>query len=751
MIIANGSGLRQKGIELERHADGMTSGNEQRNDVERDCGPASASGLRTEELYRSVFDNMTDGFGLHEAVCERSGRMTDYRFLDINPAFETLTGLSREVVIGRRVTEIMASGEPAFWIEKYGSVVATGIPLHFEKYSESLKRHFEVHAYRVSPTRFAVIFRDVTERHLLQARLGAMARFPAENPNPVLRVDSEGVITYANAASGVFLDVWGTAKGLRVPRLWLRRVRKVLQINKLRRWELAAGPRVFSVIAAPVGEHGYVNLYANEITAQKEEERKRKETAAATASARAALDTIQAMWEGIVLIDREGYILSVNPAVTALTDVKAGDVVGRRAEKLLPMMLKGSDLEAVKAALPQIRSGQSPKLPPVAFVRPNGERVLVAPSVSFIRPRQGRGRMTVLTLKDVTDLHEANALLERVFDNTHILIAYLDTDFTFMRVNRAYAEAVGREPGFFVGRNHFELYPNDENERIFSEVVQTGKPFVIHEKAFVYPGDPEGRATYWDWSLSPVFDADGGVDGLIFCLLDVTQRKEAELALEAHRERLRALASEVSLAEERERRRLANELHDQASQTLTLAKFRLQHLGTLLDTDEARRIFEEALELFGEASEQVRSFTFELSPPILYRVGLDAALEWLVERFQRRHGVAATFTSEGDCRHVSETTAVFMFQSVRELLNNAGKHADATCVTVIGEDLDGIIRISVRDDGKGFDPAAVEAESRTRNSFGLFSISERMRHIGGRVEIESAPGQGACVSLSAPR
>ena len=135
-------------------------------------------------------------------------------------------------------------------------------------------------------------------------------------------------------------------------------------------------------------------------------------------------------------------------------------------------------------------------------------------------------------------LRLTNELLERMFSSTHILTAYMDRDCNFIRVNRAYAQADGREPEFFVGKNHFDLYPHEENERIFRRVVATGEPFFVHAKPFVYPEHPERGVTYWDWSLEPVLDTQGSVTGIVLILLDVTQHRRAEEQLEAERRRL---------------------------------------------------------------------------------------------------------------------------------------------------------------------------------------------------------------------
>ena len=118
--------------------------------------------------------------------------------------------------------------------------------------------------------------------------------------------------------------------------------------------------------------------------------------------------------------------------------------------------------------------------------------------------------------------------LQTIYDNTYMLFAYLDRDFNFIRVNRAYAGADGKHPDFFIGRNYFNLYPNDENEAIFRRVIESGEPYIAQAKPFAYPDYPESGITYWDWTLVPVLSAEKELKGLILTLLDVTERKRAE-------------------------------------------------------------------------------------------------------------------------------------------------------------------------------------------------------------------------------
>lgn len=155
---------------------------------------------------------------------------------------------------------------------------------------------------------------------------------------------------------------------------------------------------------------------------------------------------------------------------------------------------------------------------------------------------------SVGTVQDITEqievankLREAHQLLETVFDNTHIMIAYFDSRFRFIRVNNAYAKADNKEPSYFPGKNHFDLYPNEENEEIFRKVVETGEPYFVFAKPFTYANFKKRGETYWDWSLIPIKNSDGEVDGLILSLLNVTERVKAETALKQSEQKFKNL------------------------------------------------------------------------------------------------------------------------------------------------------------------------------------------------------------------
>ncbi|MBF0283544.1 MAG: PAS domain-containing protein [Magnetococcales bacterium] len=135
-----------------------------------------------------------------------------------------------------------------------------------------------------------------------------------------------------------------------------------------------------------------------------------------------------------------------------------------------------------------------------------------------------------------SELRTSNSFLEMLFNTTHLSIAFLDQEFNFIRVNRAYAKAGGEDPEFFIGKNHFALYPDAANEAIFRRVAESGEPFSINAKPLAFPDHLEWGTTYWDWTLHPVLDASGEVEWLIFTLRDVTENKRSEFFLRKAKE-----------------------------------------------------------------------------------------------------------------------------------------------------------------------------------------------------------------------
>jgi signal transduction histidine kinase len=210
---------------------------------------------------------------------------------------------------------------------------------------------------------------------------------------------------------------------------------------------------------------------------------------------------------------------------------------------------------------------------------------------------------------------------------------------------------------------------------------------------------------------------------------------------------LRRLASEQCLVEARERRAIAEDLHDHLGQALAFSRARLRQLQGDVVFGGHGAALEELLELLDQAIGYTRDLTFELSPPVLYELGLGPALDWLAENFARKQRLKIEFRDR--CRrHLPDDLRVLFFKSARELLHNVAKHAQAHRVKVELSCREESIILDVEDDGCGFVLAAA-ADLPQDRSFGLFSIEERLRQLGGSLEIRTARGAGTRVRLVA--
>jgi len=239
-------------------------------------------------------------------------------------------------------------------------------------------------------------------------------------------------------------------------------------------------------------------------------------------------------------------------------------------------------------------------------------------------------------------------------------------------------------------------------------------------------------------------------------LLFRRQQQSAE-ALERHRQfleqralQLRALASELALTEQRERRRLARALHDQLQQMLVAAKMQVNVAKRKVSDEGTSRSLRLIAELLDQSIAESRSLTVELSPPVLFDRGLVGGLEWLARQFLEKHHLPVSLEVDSGVDVHDEGTRIFLFQAARELLFNTVKHAQAQSARICLNRLEGDrVRLVVEDDGQGFDPS-IMGGTNVSGGFGLFSIRERLELTGGRLEVSSARGQGTQMVIEVP-
>jgi PAS domain S-box-containing protein len=397
-----------------------------------------------------------------------------------------------------------------------------------------------------------------------------------------------------------------------------------------------------------------------------------------------------------------------------------------------------------------IRKGESSFNEEIEIEGFDGARRSILHSVAPLIDAKGEisGAVVVnqeITAQKVTQtaLKTTEEFLSKLLDNAPAPIYVTTAAGKIRLVNKAWRELVGLESDQVVGRSVGQIYP----PQIAAQYLENNRQVLEHQAVLTvqeFVDVAEGRR-YFQSVKFPVLDPVEGELAIAGISLDITERKQLEEQLKIYQVQLLDLALELTLTEERERRQIATGLHDLIGQPLALARIQLGQLAAEGGSDECRQLAGAVRKLVEEAIRHVRTLIFDLSPPILYDLGLEAALRSLAERFSAQHGIAVDFADDGQVKPLAEGMRVLLFQAVRELLVNVVKHARANRAKVsIGRE-GRQVRVVIEDDGAGFHP-----ESGARSGFGLFSIRERLSHLGGSMEISAGSGCGTRVVLTVP-
>ncbi|MBW2053118.1 MAG: PAS domain S-box protein [Deltaproteobacteria bacterium] len=349
------------------------------------------------------------------------------------------------------------------------------------------------------------------------------------------------------------------------------------------------------------------------------------------------------------------------------------------------------------------------------------------------------------------DLRKSEERFRTVADFTYDWEIWRGLDGEFIYVSPSCERITGYQADEFTQDANLLLniiHPDDRDDfRIHLRDIERSSD-IFHIRFRIIRRD--GQVRWISHYCQPVYGADGTRLGRRSSNRDISERKEAENEILKYQEQLRLLNSKVSLTEERERRQIALDLHDGIGQTLAICQISAQKLQQATDSKTVIKAADRIISFINTAIADTRSLTFNLSPPALYELGLEAALDELAEQIQNEYGPITSLKGDARPKSMSLNKRITLYRATRELMLNVVKHARAKQMEVSIREENGHLRIEVIDDGVGFDTAGINSRLLGSESFGLFSVRERIRALDGGVEIVSTPGFGTTVALTVP-
>jgi PAS domain S-box-containing protein len=681
--------------------------------------------LREADLkYRFLFDHMMNGFAYHKVIFDDQGKPVDYIYLEVNNAFEKMTGLKKEDVVGKRVTELIpgVEHEQANWIEKYGSVVLTGKPISFENYSEGLRRWYSVSAYSPGMPHFATVFEDITERKQAEERE---------------RKEHEET-SFANRILRLFVEHDGDE-------LFDRALAVVLE-------GMASKHGVFGYIAEP----GYLICPSlSKMLDECEIEGK-------------CIHYPPGKWKGLwarALKEKSSFYTNEAPPVPpghpiihnnlAAPILFQGEAIG-----LLNLANKeGRYNEKDREMLDVIAARMAPVL--YAWIQRKLRDDERKKAEEDLRRSERRYRSFV----------EVTSQWAWVTDPAGLVVEDIPALRKFTGQTYEQAKGVGWADA---------LHPDDVQPtlEVWNRAVTTKTPYETEYRMQRYDGAYRlllARGV-------PIVDHQSTVIEWVGTCIDITERKAAEEALrkahdelekrvqertaelaemirrlqgEIHQRKLleatlreserqvRLFAAQCLTAQETERKRIAAELHDSIAASLAAVKFRIEKIAE--DMKKGLVGFKAIQDLasnVGESLGEVRRIMADLRPSILDDLGIIPAITWFCREFQKTYSHISVEDQIGiEEREVPETLKTPIFRICQEAMNNCVKHSRGSLVKVSLQKEGERILLTVQDNGRGFNPENVT------KGMGFSNIRERAELSGGAFEVKSGIGEGTTVRV----
>ena len=388
----------------------------------------------------------------------------------------------------------------------------------------------------------------------------------------------------------------------------------------------------------------------------------------------------------------------------------------------------------------------------IMVLRKDGQVFPAEFTATFFREEGKLSRITAF-VRDISDrksaeenLAKSEAKYRGLVDNAIVGVFNTTLNGRFLFVNEAMARMFDFESlEDMIARGTLERWVDlKDRERMLAELNKHGKVTNFEMQAVTHTGR----------QIHVLFSAKQIGDNIFGMMMDISKRKEAEDKLNDYQARLKTLAAQLAISEEKDRHVIATHLHDQVGHALALARMQLDAAYQLSNEPEIKEQLTVVSDTLLQVLEDNQLLMLELGSPGLHGTGLPSAIsDWLDGQIANHHNLRTQVIDnlpDGRLKTLGPDVGAILYRNVRELVVNVVKHAQAKRVTVRLEERDANVRIVVEDDGVGFDYGAARIMGNKTGGFGLFSIEELVADLGGNLKIVSKPGKGCSAILSMP-